>query len=441
MTTAIAVPDIAVTNPTAPAPSPRELGPALTERPHRAVFLAMLAEALSSYGMATHELEERVEACAERLSIPARLSATPTSIVLMIGPEDDERTRLILPESAGVNIARLAELARVAREVESGDLTAREGIEQIRTALRVRPRPSLLAETLGAGALAAGVLVVLGAQPADLAAGGAIGALVALTLSVCVRVGRLTRVAEFAAACFAAVVATLADRFAGPVDIFPVVLAGLLPLLPGLSLTIAIAEIAAGSLVAGASRLIGALTVLLSLGFGVAVGFKLAGAESLAIVSSAHVAYPWWAQALALFAAGLAMTIAFRARWRDVPVILAAGALATISARYTAAEFAPEFAALGGAFAVGVAALAYERILKAPAQIVLLPGILLLVPGSVGFRSVRSFMDADALAGIEGVFTMFVIAVGIVTGLLLASVLTPTSLSPSSTTDLGDTPD
>lgn len=415
----------------AAAPAPRELGPALTDRPHRAVFLAMLAEALSSYGMATHELEEGVARCAARLSIPVRISATPTSIVLMIGPEDDERTRLILPKAVGVNLTRLAELSRVAQRVEIGELTAREGIEEIRTALRTRPRPSLLAEATGAGALAAAVLVVLGGQPADLAAGGAVGALVALTLAVCARSGRFSRIGEFSAAAAAAALAALLDRFAGPVDVFPVTLAGLLPLLPGLSLTIAIAEIAAGSMVSGASRLIGALTVLLSLSFGVAVGVKLAGAEGLALSSGGSTVYPAWAMVLALLAAGFAMLIAFRARWRDLPVIIAACLLATFSARWAAGAFGPEFSALGGAFAVGLAAIAYERILRAPAQIVLLPGILILVPGSIGFRSVGTLMYDDVVSGVEGVFTMFIVAVGIVTGLLLASVLTPPTHAPA----------
>jgi len=434
MTATAVLPDTPLAAVAPSAASTHELGPALTDRPHRAVFLAMLAEALSSYGMATHELEESVGRCAERLSIPARVSATPTSILLMIGPEDDERTRLILPQRAGVNLTRLAELSRVARQVEEGELSAREGIEHLRTALRARPKSSLLAEALSAGGLAAGVLVVLGAQTADLAVGAAVGAMVALTLGVCARIGRLTRVSEFAAAAAAAAVAALADRFAGPVDIFPVTLAGLLPLLPGLSLTIAIAEIAAGSMVSGASRMIGALTVLLSLGFGVAIGFKLGGAESVAIVAHEAASYPTWALLLALLAAGFAMLVAFRARLRDLPVILAACLLATLAARWTGAEFGAEFSALGGAFAVGVAALLFERFAQAPSQIALLPGILILVPGSVGFRSVRALMDADTIAGLEGVFTMFLIAVGIVTGLLLASVLLPPAPASRATT-------
>ena len=171
--------------------------------------------------------------------------------------------------------------------------------------------------------------------------------------------------------------------------------------------------------------MIGALTVLLSLGFGVAIGFKAAGAESVAIVAHEAASYPTWALLLALLAAGFAMLVAFRARLRDLPVIIGACLLATLAARWTGAEFGAEFSALGGAFAVGVAALLYERFARAPSQIALLPGILLLVPGSVGFRSVRALMDADTVAGLEGVFTMFIIAVGIVTGLLLASVLLP----------------
>jgi len=406
----------------------------LTARPaanqlfsHRAVFLAMLAEALASYGMATHELEEAVLRCAGRLNVEARLSATPTTILLMIGPEDSERTRLITPAAAGTNLTRLAQLSSIARRVEAGQTAARDGIEEIRAALATARRASLPADALGSAAVAAAVLVLLGAPRPDLAAGAAVGAIVALTLHVCARSRRLTRLQDFAAAAIAAAAAALIARAAGPIDVFPVTLAGLLPLLPGLSLTIAMAEVAAGSLVAGASRLVGALTVMLSLGFGVAIGYRLAGATDLAIALPVRAEYPLWALAAAVLAAAVALTQAFRARWIDLPVILAAAALATFSARWAGAELGHEFAALVGALTVGLAAVAYERFAGAPAQIPLLPGILLLVPGSIGFRSVHAFMDADALAGAQGVFTMFVTAVGIVTGLLLASILTPTA--------------
>ena len=416
-------PRLTTLDPAAPV-TPRPATPD-QERGHRFVFLSMLAEALAAYGMATHDLEDAVRKCADQLGIPARVSATPTSIVIMVGAEGEERTRLILPENAGVNLARLTELARVARRVEAGLTSARDGIEELRTALRARPAPSPISDALGAAAIAAAILVVLGAPLPDLAAGAAVGAIVAVVLNICASGARLARVASFAAAVAAAAAATLLHRFAGPIDLFPVTVAGLLPILPGLSLTIAIGEIASGSLVSGASRLIAALTVLLSLGFGVAVGFQVAGAAELALTLQITSVYPAWAQGAALVAAALAMVSAFRARWVDLPVILASCALSMFTARWASTSFGPELGSLVGAFTVGVAAMIYERLTRVPSQVALLPGILLLVPGSVGFRSVHSFLDADAIGGIEGVFTMFVIAVGIVTGLLLANVVTP----------------
>ncbi len=54
-----------------------------------------------------------------------------------------------------------------------------------------------------------------------------------------------------------------------------------------------------------------------------------------------------------------------------------------------------------------------------------LPGILLLVPGSVGYRSLSSFMERQTLAGIEIAFNMILTAVALVAGLLIAGVIAP----------------
>ncbi|HEX7977062.1 MAG TPA: threonine/serine exporter family protein, partial [Gemmatimonadaceae bacterium] len=55
----------------------------------------------------------------------------------------------------------------------------------------------------------------------------------------------------------------------------------------------------------------------------------------------------------------------------------------------------------------------------------LVPGILLLVPGSVGYRSMSAMMDRDTVAGIDIAFTMILTAVSLVAGLLIAGVLVP----------------
>jgi uncharacterized membrane protein YjjB (DUF3815 family) len=49
----------------------------------------------------------------------------------------------------------------------------------------------------------------------------------------------------------------------------------------------------------------------------------------------------------------------------------------------------------------------------------------MLVPGSVGFRSITNIIAKDPVAGIQTALTMVVTAVAIVTGLLLARLIVP----------------
>ena len=53
------------------------------------------------------------------------------------------------------------------------------------------------------------------------------------------------------------------------------------------------------------------------------------------------------------------------------------------------------------------------------------PGILILVPGSLGYRSLTAFVNQDALEGLELAFATFLVAMSLVGGLLAANALIP----------------
>ena len=78
-----------------------------------------------------------------------------------------------------------------------------------------------------------------------------------------------------------------------------------------------------------------------------------------------------------------------------------------------------------GAFVVGLLGNAYARLLNRPAVVAAVPGILLLVPGAIGFRSITAFTTHDAVEGIELAFQMLLVAMALVAGLLLANVALP----------------
>ena len=67
----------------------------------------------------------------------------------------------------------------------------------------------------------------------------------------------------------------------------------------------------------------------------------------------------------------------------------------------------------------------YARLTNRPSQITLVPGLLLLVPGSVGLRSLASLLDKNVMVGVESAFHMVLIAVSLVAGILIANVVSP----------------
>ena len=149
---------------------------------------------------------------------------------------------------------------------------------------------------------------------------------------------------------------------------------------------------------------------LLAPGFGIAAlaGPLPAGAE--------------WA---AVLVAPLAFAVILEARRAELPVILATGIAGYVSFRGGSAFLGPELAPFVGALAVGLASNLYARAVDRPSLVPMTPGILLLVPGSIGYRSLTDFLEADSLSGIEGAFRTGLVAVSLVGGLLAANVVLP----------------
>ena len=75
--------------------------------------------------------------------------------------------------------------------------------------------------------------------------------------------------------------------------------------------------------------------------------------------------------------------------------------------------------------AVGVGSNLYALWRDRPAQVPLTPGVLILVPGSVGFRSLASLLDRQVISGIDMAFTMVLVATALVAGILVANEIVP----------------
>jgi uncharacterized membrane protein YjjB (DUF3815 family) len=201
--------------------------------------------------------------------------------------------------------------------------------------------------------------------------------------------------------------------------------AGLIILIPGLTLTIAMSELASGHLAAGSTRLTGAIMMFLQIGFGVAIGNRLGSMLPGVDPTAIPTALPGWTEWVALLVAPLCFTVLFKARPSQVAVILPAGILTYIGARFGSSMATPELGVFLGALLAALAGNLYRRICDHPASVPIVPSIMLLVPGSIGFRSLSSLLAQDVLSGVEAAFSMVMIAVALVAGLLMANMILP----------------
>ena len=387
-------------------------------------FILELGRALHQLGHPSHWLEDAMARASTSLGVLGQFFTTPTSIFAAFGPQRRQHTYLLRVEPGEVNLGQLTEAVRTGRAVLRGELTAAQGHDRLRAILAARSPYSDLVTALAGGLSGAAAGRFLGGGWREIGVAAACGAGVMVFARIAARVPGLARLLEpVAAFLVSAVVTLIATRT--PLAIYPATLAGILILLPGLSITTAMTELSSSHLVSGTARLTGAFVRFLALAFGVAMGSRVV---SLLAGTPPHVtppALPEWTEMLALLAAPLAFTVLLRARIRDFPWILGTGTLAFFGGRLGAHWFGSELGVFAGACTAGVVSNLVARGRGSTPAVTLVPAILLIVPGSIGFRSLTLLLNRDVLSGVEAAFRMIIMIAALVAGLLIAGVFAP----------------
>jgi len=392
---------------------------AVIER-ERVRFVLALGRAMHRYGTPAHRLEEALAIVCRELSLQAEVLSTPTFLTVRFGDPAELRTSMMRVTPPELDLAKLAKLDALADAVGDREIDPVAGLEQI-AAIEQAPRAwGLVPETITAALTPAAVTVFFGGGVRDIAAAATVGLVIGVLAIVTRARAPAARAFELLGAFVAAFGAGAIAGTLGGVHPSIVTIAALIALLPGLTLTTAMTELATRNLVSGTARLMGAFVILLELGIGVALGERLS-AELFTIAAATPVTLPAWSVWVAFLVASLGMVVVCQAERRAVGWILLAALVGFAGAREGTELLGGELGVLVGAFALGIFANLYARGLDRPQQVVLVPAMILLVPGSLGFRGISSLLDRDTLTGIETTFAMFVVAMAIVAGLLIAN--------------------
>jgi uncharacterized membrane protein YjjP (DUF1212 family) len=403
--------------------------------PPAEVFLIQLGRALHEAGFAAPQLESALAGVASRLAVTAQFFSTPTSLFISFGEGVAQRTHLERVNPAQIDLGRLADLEELLERVRSGQTPPEAASTEIRELAR-RPRRYGRKLTFFCWGLASATSAVfLGGSLREVAVAGFVGLVTGLFAFLSEQKPAAERLFEPFAAAFAAFTAAVVAFAAPPLSVYIATVAGLIVLLPGYSLTVALSELAARHLSSGTARFAGALVTFLMIGLGVAIGGRLATVTLGALVTSAGasgaagaaaIAFgpPAWLQIVALLLSPLGLSVLLRAPRSEIPWIVVIGALGYFAGRWGAEMLEPELGMFVGALTVGLASGVYGLLRRRPSSIPLVPGILMLVPGSIGYRSLTALLAEEVVPGIQTAFRMLLVAASLVAGLLLAAALT-----------------
>lgn len=397
----------------------------LKEFKKRVKLVTSIGEELHKHGAAAHSLESALKSIGDTLDIEGQFFATPTVLMASFQAGVRERQKIIRVKPGTVDLEKMSQLDRLGDQIIDKELSIDEAfleLERIKNSDGLYPTyVEILAYSMVSGAAS----VFFGAGITEVFVATILGLIVGITWVVCSRGNNTSQVFEFLAAFIASTCACILYTYAPKFSIQITTLASLIVLVPGLTLTIAMTELATENLAAGTARLMQAILTFFKLGFGVALGTNLVKllsdkvAVSNIIPGSIDQGYIW----IALVAAAVSFTILFKASKENFLWVLIASAIGYFSTSLSSQIIGVDLGAFVGGFCVGTTANLYASHTKHPALTITMPGLILLVPGSIGFKGLSFLVEKNTLAGIDTTFEMFLIAIALVSGLLLANIL------------------
>lgn len=394
-----------------------------------ATLVLNLGRALLRVGSPAHRLESAMQIMADRLELQAEFFSTPTALIASLGDGQRQQSYLARVEPGAPDLGKLAELTEVMEALAAGTL------DPVAADARVREIDSRPAQHRGPILLIAYVLVSAGA--ASLIGGGwreallagALGGLTGASVLLLWNRAEFSRLLNPLSATLVTFAGTLWCGFDPDTALMPAIIAGIIALVPGMDLTAATRELATGHQVSGAARLATTVVVFALLIMGVALGGWLAQSITGPVPIGPSSPHPAWQTPLGLALAATGFVVLFQAFWRDAFWVMSGCVVAWSAGQFGGLLGSPVLAAFAGALAVGLAGNFYARFSGRPASILQLPGLILLVPGSIGMKSLSALLGQDAVAGLETGLLAAMVAAALATGMILASALMPPRIS------------
>ncbi|MCX7553448.1 threonine/serine exporter family protein [Marinicella sp. S1101] len=397
-----------------------------TTRRKQANILLHICRAISEAGAPAHRLESYMQVISDKFNLEASFFAMPTAVLASIGEDEySQRSYMIKTNPNDINLTTLHTINAVINELENNEISLDDALKSIKA---ITSQPASYPNWLFAlcfGLVGGGFTTLFAGSWFDVAAASLLGLITGIITIYSAPYKYLSQLLAPLAAMIVGFTAITISHFTENIDHFLVSLAGLIILVPGLGITVAMRELSTGHLVSGSSRMAGAVTNLFLLSFGLALGYLIA--QSIYGETTVHKvdAIPAWFNYCALAVTALCFGVLFKARLADTFWIFLSIGIAFAGSSLIGVWMEQPFKSLAAVLLVSMAGNIYSRISSNPASVMHIPGIILLVPGSIGFNSLSAMYTNDTMTGVQAAFNAVLIAVAISVGLLVGNLIVP----------------
>ncbi|MBC8371053.1 MAG: threonine/serine exporter family protein [Planctomycetes bacterium] len=393
----------------------------------RIAFVQRLGKSLHRYGAPAHRLENALKAMSNELGLKGNFFTTPSAIMYSYDiPGENGVARLQRVHNNSLDLHRLSQLDKLFNDFLDTDLTVPAAHARLDDILSenygYHPVIKMLAFTLTSG----GASTFFGGNLGDVALSAICGFLLFLVFQWSQHREAVSRLFEPLSAVIVSFAATAgAPLFGASADIST--LAGIIALVPGFSIIIGASELALDHPVSGSARLARAGMTIMMLFIGVMFGSGLA-LQLTDLSSIAQVippAMPVWLPAMSIVIAGLGIGVLFNNSRRDLPWAVVAVCLPYLALKFGLENLDRAASLFICAVIVALFGNMFARAFDRPALTVLMPGILILVPGATSFLSITDIASGDFQTGLQSAFQVFVSGAAIVAGFMTSSLLLP----------------
>jgi len=392
-------------------------------------FIVKLGKMLHKYGTPAYRLEAHLHELTTHLGLKGSFIISPTSMtfVLWTHGHEQEYTHASRVNPGDLDLGALSRTDELADQVLQGKVSVNEADALLDV---IDSRPSSYGKLATAVAMMAsgGAFAMLMATSwNDVLWSALLSLLVYLFMLWAAHSPRIANMLEPLVALAAGVAACAISSYIDPsINIRLSVLSAIIAFIPGLALTIGFAELAARHLVSGNARIMDAMMLLFKLYFGallgIEIGFAIFGVVDFIKPEPISRHFAWLAVGILVGS----LVVLFKSRGKYTLWSMAAGFIAYGVSYAGGTFFDATIGAFLGAFAVGLYSNLFTRLANAPAVIVAMHGLIVLVPGSKTYIGLNSLISGQDFVVSDRVGQQtFLILMALVAGLIFANVALP----------------